>query len=125
MARPNPVIHYWATEIHEVMPGVTLIRCGGHFPGATVLHWADGANGKGALFTGDVIGVAADRRWVTFMFSFPNYIPLNATQVRGVVAAVEPFAYDRIYGGWQGEIVAPDAKAAVHRSAERYIRHFG
>lgn len=123
VARPDPAIRYWETETHEIMPGSTLIRCGGHFPGSTVLHWVDGVNGRGALFTGDTIGVVADRRWVTFMYSFPNYIPLSAAQVRDVVAAVELFSFDRIYGGWKGEIVAPDAKAAVHRSAARYSKH--
>ena len=35
----------------DVLPGVTLIQCGGHFPGSAVLHWADGADGRGALLT--------------------------------------------------------------------------
>jgi len=38
------------------------------------------------------------------------------------VGAVEPFDFDRIYGGWWDSIVASDAKAAVKRSAERYIK---
>jgi hypothetical protein len=39
------------------------------------------------------------------------------------VAAVEPFAFDRLYSAWPGKVIASDAKAAVHRSAERYIDH--
>ena len=39
------------------------------------------------------------------------------------MSAVEPYAFDRIYGGWNKSIVAEDAKAAVWRSAERYIAH--
>ncbi len=37
----------WARE--------TLIRCGGHFDGGTVLHWPGGAEGRGALLSGDII----------------------------------------------------------------------
>jgi hypothetical protein len=121
--RPDPVLTFWEGDRHEVLPGLTLMRCGGHFPGSTALHWADGADGRGALFTADTINVVADRRWVSFMYSFPNTIPLGPAEVRGIVAAVAPFAFDRIYGGWHGSVVQEDAKAAVARSAERYLAH--
>ena len=49
-------------------------------------------------------------------------IPLNARAVEHIVQAVEPFAFDRIYGGWWDSIIQSDAKAAVRRSAERYIK---
>ena len=67
--------------------------------------------------------MVSDRRWVSFMYSYPNLIPLNAAAVRGIVAAVEPFAFDRIYGGWHGSVVQTDANAAVLRSADRYLAH--
>jgi len=44
--------------------------------------------------------LAQDRRYVSFMYSYPNMIPLNARAVERIVQAVEPFAFDRIYGGW-------------------------
>ena len=59
-----------------------LLRTGGHFAGATILHWRKGADGRGALFTGDIAMVAMDRRSVSFMYCYPNYIPLNAAAVR-------------------------------------------
>jgi hypothetical protein len=34
----------------------------------------------------------------------------------------EPFSFDQIYGGWWKANVLSDAKAAVARSAERYLR---
>jgi hypothetical protein len=55
------------------------------------------------------------------MWSFPNLIPLPNDEVRRVVDAVQPYEFDRIYGGWWHSIVVNDAKAAVERSAERYI----
>jgi glyoxylase-like metal-dependent hydrolase (beta-lactamase superfamily II) len=123
VVRPDPSIDFWAGESKEILPGATVVRCGGHFPGSSVLHWAAGAEGRGALFTADTIYVVSDRRWVTFMYSYPNAIPLGETAVRRIVDAVEPFAFDRIYGSWPGSIVATDAKGAVRRSAERYIEH--
>ena len=106
-----------------LLPGLTVVRCGGHFPGSSVLHWRDGADETGVLFSGDSIQVAQDRHWVSFMWSYPNLIPLDAHAVRGIVASIEPYSFERIYGGFPGLIVSADAKAAVLRSAERYIAH--
>lgn len=120
--RPDPVIDYWDGAPREIVPGVTLIQTGGHFDGSAVLHWADGAEGSGALMVGDSIQVVQDRRYVSFMFSFPNIIPTSARVVRQIVDAVEPYDFDRIYGGWWRRNVMTGAKDAVRRSADRYIR---
>lgn len=123
--RPDPAIEFWDGETKEIAGGLTLIRCGGHFEGGTVLHWPEGAEGRGALLSGDIIQVVPDRRWVSFMYSYPNLIPLPASTVRRIVDAVEPFDFDRIHGAWWDMAVEWDAKAAVRRSAERYVRALG
>jgi len=120
--RPDPAITFWDSPTYSLGEGLTLIHCGGHFPGSTVLHWAAGAEGRGALLTGDTIHVAADHHYVTFMYSYPNLIPLPAAAVKRIIQAVEPFAYERLYGIWFDRIVASDAKGAVARSAARYIQ---
>jgi hypothetical protein len=73
------------------------------------------------LLTGDVIQVCPDRKSVSFMYSYPNYIPLNATAVRRIVAAVEPYPFEQIYGAWFGQNIAARAKDALRCSADRYI----
>ncbi len=127
--RPDPALHFWDGDTRHPadvgVDGVTLIRCGGHFEGGTVLHWATGADGRGALLSGDIIQVVPDRRWVSFMRSYPNLIPLDAASVRRVVAAVEPYEYDRVYGAWWGMNVERDGKGAVERSAARYVEAMG
>lgn len=120
--RPDPAFVFWQGEMQTVLDGITLVRCGGHFPGSTVLHWAQGAGGRGALLTGDTMQVAQDRRYVSFMYSYPNMIPLNRRAVERIVQAVEPYEFDQLYGGWWDYHVAADAKAAVKRSAGRYIQ---
>ena len=120
LMRPDPAVRLWRDR-YEIAPGVTLVQCGGHFPGSAVLHWADGADGRGALLTGDTITVVRDRRYVTFMRSYPNQIPLPERAIRHILDRLEPFAFDRLYGGWWDSVVESDAKAAVWRSAERYI----
>ncbi len=120
--RPDDAVHFWDGETFDLGDGLTIIRCGGHFPGASVLHWAAGAEGRGVLLSGDTIMVVANGT-VSFMYSYPNYTPLNASTVRQIVAAVEPFAYDRIYSPWGGKGIPADAKAIVRQSMEHYIRH--
>ncbi len=119
--RPDPAIVFWSGETHQLSEDITLIRCGGHFAGGTVLHWASGADGHGALLTGDIIQVIPDRRYVSFMYSYPNLIPMSPEAVNGIIKAVEPFSYDRIHGGWWDYRVIEDAKASITRSAARYI----
>jgi glyoxylase-like metal-dependent hydrolase (beta-lactamase superfamily II) len=123
VTRPDEAIIFWKGDTADPLPGsgLTLVLCGGHFPGSCILHWAAGAGGAGAVLTGDTIQVVADRRWVSFMESYPNLIPLGADAIRRIVAAVEPYAFDRLYGGWSGSIVASDAKEVVRRSAARYL----
>jgi glyoxylase-like metal-dependent hydrolase (beta-lactamase superfamily II) len=119
--RPDPSIRLWSRR-QEVVPGVTLLQAGGHFAGSTVVHWADGAAGAGVLLTGDSVTVVADRRWVTFMRSYPNAIPLPERDVRTIVGRLAPYEFDRVYGGWWDSIVDADGKAAIERSADRYVR---
>lgn len=120
--RLDPAIEYWEGDTLALNSEVTLIRCGGHFQGSTVLHWAGGADGRGVLLTSDTIYVVSDRRYASFMFSYPNLIPLPGSAVRRIMSAIEPFAFDRLYGGWWERVIPQDAKQAVTRSAERYIR---
>jgi glyoxylase-like metal-dependent hydrolase (beta-lactamase superfamily II) len=120
--RPHPAIVFWQGEAHSLAPGLTLIRLGGHFAGGTVLHWEGGAGGKGALLSGDILQVGLDRRTVSFMYSYPNYIPVNAGTVRRMMQTLEPYPFDQIYGAWFGQNISSDAKQSLRYSAERYIR---
>ena len=119
--RPDPAFIFWEGEKQPVVEGVDLVRCGGHFPGSAVLHWRDGAQGKGALFVGDTMITVADGH-VSFIYSAPNRLPQPASSVRHIANMVEPLAYDRIYGGWTSDVIATDAKTIVQHSVTRYIR---
>jgi len=119
---PDPAIVYWEGDVYSLSKGITLVRCGGHFPGSTILHWASGAGGRGVLLSGDTINVMPDTRYVSFMYSYPNYIPLSAQKVRQILKAIEAFQYDRIYSGWSN-VCHWNAKKSVTVSADRYIAH--
>ena len=115
--RPDSSIRFWDGERMEFAPGMTLVHCGGHFPGSAVLHHdRDG----GELFTGDTLYVNPDHRSVTVMYSFPNYVPVSAERVRQVANAIEPFQFRRLYGQWWDAVIPDGGKDVVRRSAERY-----
>ena len=120
--RESPRIQFWDGPTLALWDDLTLINCGGHFEGGTALHWPAGANGKGALLTGDIITVVHDHRYISFMRSYPNLIPLGAAAIRRILETIEPFSFEQIYGGWWEANVLSDAKAAVARSAQRYLR---
>ena len=118
----SPRIQFWEGTTQPLWDGLTLINCGGHFDGGTVLHWPAGATRKGALLTGDIFQVVQDRRYVSFMRSYPNLIPLGPGHINRILDAIEPFSFEQIYGAWWNANVLSDAKAAVAQSAERYVR---
>ena len=120
--RKSPRIQFLEGITSPLWDDLTLINCGGHFDGGTVLHWPAGAKGQNALLTGDIIQVVQDRRYVSFMRSYPNLIPLGATAIRRILETIEPFSFDQIYGAWWKANVLSNAKGAVTRSAQRYLR---
>jgi hypothetical protein len=120
--RSSSRIDFWEGDMFPLWDKITLINCGGHFDGGTVLHWPAGADGKGALLTGDIIQVVQNRHFVSFMRSYPNLIPLGPAAIEQIVKSIELFPFEKIYGAWWQANVLSDAKAAVARSAERYLQ---
>ena len=119
--RPGDQVTFWTGDRLDLLPGCTLLRCGGHFAGATVLHWQDGADGHGILFSGDTLQVLPDRSHVSVMRSYPNFLPVSAAIIGHVADILRPFAFDRIYGAFDGRTIERDGKAAVDRSLKRYL----
>jgi hypothetical protein len=120
--RPDPALRFWSGATHTLPGDLTLISAPGHFDGATMLHWPGGAEGRGALLSGDIVQVSADRATASFMRSYPNFIPLGPNAVRRIAAAVQPFAFERVYGAWWDRAIMADGKAAVERSVARALR---
>ena len=119
--RPSERIAYWSTERLPLSDDLELVRLGGHFEGGTVCLWRAGWGGRGALLSGDIVQVVSDRNWVSFMYSYPNLIPLPAREVERIRGVLETLEFDRIYGAWWPAIVAEDAKRKALASADRYV----
>lgn len=112
VTEPTDRVVTWSGE-HEVLPGLRLVRCGGHFPGSAVLHRRE------VLLTGDTIQAVRRAATVSFAYSFPNHLPLSAAEVETLVAAASRRPFRRLYAAF-GQ-VDEDALAVVHRGAARYL----
>jgi hypothetical protein len=66
--------------------------------------------------------VAPDRSHVAFMWSYPNWLPLGPREAKRVAAAVEPYAFDRIYGAFPKLTIASGGKQAIAQSLKRHLQ---
>ncbi len=121
VVRPSERIELWSGEHHRLTDELELVRLGGHFDGGTVCLWNAGATGRGALLSGDIVQVVPDRNWASFMYSYPNLIPLPLREIERMRRVLETLEFDRLYGAWWDRVIPENAKANVLRSADRYM----
>jgi hypothetical protein len=119
--RKDRSISLWQNDTFKLWDGVTLVRCGGHFPGGTVVHWAGGAGGRGIVCAGDILTITQDRKWFSFMRSYPNFLPLSKREVEHIGKAMAPFKFDIVYGHYFDRVIAKGAKDVLEKSVARYI----
>lgn len=115
--RPDVVEFY--DDRHQVAPGLTLHRVGGHFRGQAVLEWKAGSQGRGVLLAGDAIFPNPDRKTVSFLRSYPNRLPLSGSVVQRIAAQVGELHFDRLYNNF-GAVVPREAQAVLRYSADRH-----
>ncbi len=115
--QPSDRLSFWQGDRLEVLPGVTLLRLGGHFPGAGVLHCPE----QQLLLAGDTLLVTPDRL-ASFMWSYPNNIPLPAAKVKAMGETLETLDFDALYCAFKGSEIPHRAGQAVRYSVERYCR---
>jgi glyoxylase-like metal-dependent hydrolase (beta-lactamase superfamily II) len=118
----DPRLRFWSGPTQTLGEGLTLIHALGHFDGSAALHWADGAEGRGVLLSGDTVMVAVDRKNVALLRSFPNGLPLGPNAVRRTAEALEPYPFERIYAAFPGRDLMADAKGTFTRSVARTLR---
>lgn len=119
--RPHPSIQLWSGDKLTLSGDVTLVRCGGHFPGSTALHWKGKGRPRGALFSGDALQVTFDRRHVSFMYSYPNFLPMRTSDVREMRRRIAEYDFDDVFGYTWGRNIIGGGRQAVDQSYDRYL----
>lgn len=116
LGRKSDSIIFWQEDELALWDGMKLIHCGGHFPGANILY---NPIANGSLFVGDTIQVAPDLKTVSFMYSYPNMIPLPKKDILQIRDSVKDLQYTKMYGAF-GRYIKTGAKASVDFSINRY-----
>jgi hypothetical protein len=117
----SPNLRFWSGDRLAVSDDVELVHLPGHFAGSAGLWWKRGPRPGGSLFPGDALQVTMDRRHATFLYSYPNLIPLGPTTVEDLRRRVAPLAYDDVFGFTAGRQIVGGARAAIDASFDRYL----
>ncbi|OJJ74626.1 hypothetical protein ASPBRDRAFT_119151 [Aspergillus brasiliensis CBS 101740] len=127
---------FWEGQEIDILPGsgVIGVKTGGHFPGSSVLWWKD----ERVMFLADTIGTipsgvgdygARGRKEgtasYTFMWSYPNMIPLPPDDVHGIWKAIKHTEFNRAYGAFMGMDTVGNCKKRVLDSAKIFVRAMG
>lgn len=118
--RNDSTIKLWSGREMRLWDGMKLILCAGHFDGATVLFVPEQG---GQLFTGDNPQVCSDLKSVSFLYSYPNYIPLPAKDVLFIEESLQHLNYESLYGAF-GKYILNNGKDIVKFSVKRYLNQF-
>ena len=116
--RDSPWITFWEGDSLQLMADASLIRLGGHFAGGCVLHWAQG---DGLLLSGDIVQVAPGANAVSFMWSYPNMLPLPAATVSDILRRLDGVKFSQIYGAFEGREILVNAQEIVRQSGKKYV----
>jgi hypothetical protein len=92
---------FWTGDTVEPVSGVALVHLGGHFDGAAIAYWPAGAGCQGLVLSGDTMQVVMDRGYVSFMYSYPNLIPVSAEKVEEIAATMKKYPFARMYGAFR------------------------
>lgn len=99
-------LHFLTRSHTAILPDVTAVLSGGHFPGSLCLHW------DSQLFIADTILTVPSARnpipgtpgslSYTFWYSVPNRIPLPPSQIWGVWESVRGLEWHSTFGAFMG-----------------------
>lgn len=122
VTRPHPALEFWSGDRLRLSSSVTLIRCGGHFAGSTALHWSEGPRPGGSLFSGDALQVGLDRRHVSFMYSYPNLVPMRTSELVAMRERLADHDFEDVFGYSRGRNIIGGGRMAVDASFDRHLR---
>lgn len=123
----------------EVVSGVKAIKLGGHFPGSMVLLFdgrlliadtlmttAAGVGGWKVDATGTSRSKPPGLNSFSFLYSIPNFIPLNLDEMSRMWGILKKYEFRATYGGFAGmDIEDEGVKGRVLESMKIQARHMG
>lgn len=127
----HPRRKFITTGTEIILPGVIASKCGGHFPGSLVLNWDKKLCLADTIMTvpsGIYYQPTRQQNTIaySFMWSYPNMIPLTPEAVMGIWKGVAELEFNTTYGGFPGQDARrPDLKKQVLDSMKLWVRKAG
>ncbi|KAI8719816.1 Lactamase-B domain-containing protein [Fusarium sp. LHS14.1] len=123
----------------ELVSGVKAIKLGGHFPGSMVLLFdgrlliadtlmttASGVGGWEVDATGTSRSKPPGLNSFSFLYSIPNFIPLNLDEMSRMWGILKKYEFRATYGGFTGmDIEDEGVKGRVLESMKIQAKHMG
>lgn len=116
----GPRIERWEGQEKTLWDGMRLINVGGHFPGSSVLH-VPHLSSEGAVFCGDTLVIAPNKKHIAVMYSYPNRMPLPHGEVQRIKEQVEAIPFDTLYSFMRDLNLTGNVKDIFNKSMERYL----
>ncbi|KAK9467371.1 beta-lactamase-like protein [Lipomyces arxii] len=130
MRKDLGIQHFFTEKRLKLAEDVQAVVVGGHFPGSLVFAWKNEH-----LLVADSIqivlsGLGERERlpgtvMFTFMYSYPNMIPLDPDSILGIWDAVKDLQFNQVHSGWPGRVVKPDGKLKILESAKLIVQAMG
>ncbi|OAA61048.1 metallo-beta-lactamase superfamily protein [Niveomyces insectorum RCEF 264] len=122
----------WEGQRMDLLDGrFTAVKVGGHFPGSAVLLW----KARRKLFVADSITVVPSGVYhvdrppntasFTFMWSYPNMIPLPPSDVYNIWKAIEDLDFEDTHGAFIKRDTRGRSKQRMLESAQLFINFMG
>jgi len=122
MRKDDNIHKIWSGSTTSLLPRITIVKTGGHFPGSAILHWDRSTdNLPSVILTADSIKPVPSGG-ISCMYSFPNQIGLSPDEMHGVWKAVKNLDFDEIYGGWYTDPVIKNGKHVILTSLQRITK---
>ena len=129
MRKDLAIQNCWTGSKQPILPRVTVVKVGGHFPGisshlwltpgSAVLHWDRSRdNLPSVILTADSI-MPLLNGMVSVMWSYPNFIGLGPDDMLSVWKKIKDVDFDWIYGGWYFVPVIKNGKPAILKSLQQ------
>ncbi|MBT0722908.1 MBL fold metallo-hydrolase [Rosenbergiella sp. S61] len=120
--RDHKSITLWEGDTFQLTQDIHLLRLGGHFTGGSVLYWS---KDEGILLAGDIIQITPGADAVSFMWSYPNHLPLSAKSVSQINHRLQRITFSKIYGAFEDQDILREGNKIVRQSSEKYIACLG
>lgn len=73
------------------------------------------------VLSGDIVQVTPGAHAVSFMWSYPNMLPLPAATVSDITHRLSTVKFKQLYGAFEGKDITKNADDIVQRSGEKYV----